>query len=103
MVASGSLAAMSPAPRATAGPVSRFAGSAKIFSLGRSDATSLTASSWSLLVRMRMFSLGMSPLRRSIVWLSNVVSLKRFKSCLGLESRERGQNLVPLPPARMSA
>lgn len=67
MVASGSRAAMSPAPRATAGAVSRLAGSAKIFSAGSSDATSLTAASCSLLVRIRMFSFGISPVSLSIV------------------------------------
>ncbi len=67
MVASGSRAAMRPAPSATAGAVSRLAGSAKIFSAGRSEATSLTASSCSLFVRMRIFSLGMSPASLSMV------------------------------------
>lgn len=103
MVACGFLAAMIPAPRATAGAVSRFAGSAKMFSGGRSEATSLTACSWSLLVSMRMFSFGMSPARRSMVWLSSVLSLKRLSSCLGLAFLESGQKRVPLPPARMSA
>ncbi len=103
MVALGSLAAMSPAPSATAGAVSRLAGSAKMFSGGRSDATSLTACSWSLFVSMRMFSLGMSPVRRSMVWLRSVLSLKRLSSCFGFAFLESGQKRVPLPPARMSA
>lgn len=94
---------MMPAPSATAGAVSRLAGSAKMFSAGRSEAISLTAVSCSWLVRIRMFCFGMRPSSRSMVWLSRVVSSKRLSSCLGLASRESGQKRVPLPPARISA
>ena len=45
MVASGSRAAMSPMPKATAGAVSLFAGSAKMFPGGSMWATRRTSSS----------------------------------------------------------
>ncbi len=64
MVASGLRAATRPIPRATAGPVSRLAGSANMFSAGSEEAISRTASACTALVRMKVFSTGTRPLRR---------------------------------------
>ena len=103
MVAFGFLAAMSPTPNATAGAVSRLAGSAKMFSAGSSEATSRTACSCRALVRMRIFSLGISPSSLLIVWLRRVASPKRLSNCFGLAFLDSGQKRVPLPPAKIKA
>lgn len=103
MVAYGLRAAMSAMPSATAGAVSRLAGSAKMFSGGNSEAISRTAFSCRELVRMRMFSLGTRPSSRAMVWLRRVVVPNRLSSCFGRAFLESGQKRVPLPPARIRA
>src|SRR5262249_13719727 len=88
---------------AIAAAVSRLAGSAKMFSLGKFPSNFRTAFSCSAFVRTRMRSGGTSPSRRASVSSSKALLETRLSSCLGRARLLNGQNRSPLPPARISA
>ena len=70
-------------PSATAGAVSRLAGSAKMFSGGSEVAISRTAACCRWLVRIRMFSGGTRPSRRAIVCSEQGGAFKQLEQLLG--------------------
>src|SRR5262245_10269064 len=100
---SGSRFATIDAARPTHGAVSRAQGSATTLLAGISGNWSRISPAWSAPVMIRTRPGGTrGAIRATVCWII-VASPTRFSNCLGRCRRLLGQNLVPLPPAMMTA
>jgi hypothetical protein len=96
-------AATQATPSATAAAVSRFDGSAMILHVGKFLSNSRTPFSWSTFVRTTTRAGGINPSKRATVSSSSERLETRRSNCFGKARRLSGQNLSPLPPARINA
>lgn len=95
---------MTAAARAIAAHESRGEGSTRMFSSGSPASWRATAVTWAVPVTTRVRSaVANGPSRSTVAWSSEAAEPVSGWRNLGWPARDSGHNLVPLPPAGMTA
>ena len=100
---SGTRCSMTTRARARQGAVLRPSGSTSTFWDGSSGSIFRVSSASSSVVSTKMSSGRKAPSSRCTVWCRRDSFPTMVRNCLGRLPRDRGQNRVPRPPARMTA